>query len=80
MYVLNVCSPMHMNIKYESSIVDGFVISFKEVSLITKLIKNKVEQVCFWFILSSLLVKKLTVISLTSTIYVIPILRLYFYL
>ena len=51
LYVLNIYFPMHMNIKYKSSIVDGCVNLFKEVSLIKKYVKSKVEQE---YILSSL--------------------------
>ncbi|KAL5272301.1 hypothetical protein ACHWQZ_G000503 [Mnemiopsis leidyi] len=51
LYVLNIYFPLHMNIKYESSIVHGCVNLFKEVSLIKKYVKSKVEQE---YILSSL--------------------------
>ncbi|KAL5251758.1 hypothetical protein ACHWQZ_G014793 [Mnemiopsis leidyi] len=50
-YVLNIYFPMHMNIKYESSIVNGCVNLFKEISLIKKFVKSKAEQE---FILCSL--------------------------
>ena len=43
-YVLNVYFPLHMDIKYKSSIVYGCVNLFKEISLVKKFVKNKAEQ------------------------------------
>ena len=50
-YIISIYFPMHMNIKYQSSIVYGAVNLFTEVNLIRKNIRSKSEQN---FILSNL--------------------------